>query len=65
MSELDKFNGKWFEFAEVFSCRVDKGVVWIEEYSEGEFSLLHIKTEKQFIQLYEILTGQKFSLNAL
>ncbi len=65
MSELEKFNGKWFEFAEVFTCRVDKGVVWIEEYSEGEFSLMHIKTEHQFIQLYEILTGLQFDLNAL
>jgi hypothetical protein len=58
--ELEKFNGQSFEFAEVFTCRVDKGVVLIEQYSEGQFSLTHIKTEKQYIDLYEILTGNKF-----
>ena len=64
MPELEKFNGKWFEFAKVFTCRVDfKGVVLIEEYSEGEFPLTHIKTEQQFIQLYEILTGEQYDLN--
>lgn len=58
--ELEKFNGQSFEFAEVFTCRVDEGVIWIEQYSEGQFSLTHIKTEKQYIDLFEILTGETF-----
>jgi hypothetical protein len=60
---LDKFNGKIFSFAQEFTCRVDDGFVTIEQYSEGEFDLPHIKTETQFIQLYEILTGEKFDEN--
>lgn len=65
MSELEKYNGKWFQFAEAFNCQVDNSIVWIEEYGEGKFPLTHVKTEKQFIQLYEILTGEEFSLNAI
>lgn len=61
--ELENFNGKSFEFAENFTCQIDEGIVWIEEYSEGAFPLSHIKKVNQFIQLYEILTGIKFDLN--
>ena len=63
--ELIKFNGKGFSFAEEFNCTISEGIVWIEEYSEGRFPLSHIKTEKQFIHLYEILTGKKFDLNSI
>jgi len=55
--ELEKYEGKSFHFAENFHCEVTDGIVWIEEYSEGLAPLLHIKTEKQYIELYEILTG--------
>jgi hypothetical protein len=65
MEELKKYFGKSFEFAEQFTCYISEEGVWIEEYYEGQFCLKHIKTEKQLIQLYEILTGQEFSLNAL
>ena len=62
---MKKFNRKKFYFAEVFTCMVDGGEVFIEQYSEGECLLSHIKTEGQFIQLYEILTGNKFSADDL
>jgi len=61
--ELEKYNGKWFGFAEEFTCRITNGIVWIEEYSEGEFTLGHIKTEQQLITLYEILTGNVWGDN--
>jgi len=54
---LEKYEGKFFTFAEEFTCRIADGIVWIEEYSEGEFPLKHINTEQQYISLYEILTG--------
>jgi hypothetical protein len=59
MKELKKYFGRSFKFAEQFTCYIEKDGVWIEEYSEGAFCLDHIKTEKQLIQLYEILTGLK------
>ena len=65
MPELDKFNGKHFYFAEEFTCRVKENTIWLEQYGEGEFQLPHIETELKFIQLYEILTGLKFSSDKL
>ena len=60
MNELEQYNGKSFRFAEVFTCSIRNGVVFIEEYCEGEFPLRHIKTKDKLIQLYEILTGKNF-----
>ena len=57
---MEKYIGKFFEFAEVFTCDIAENGVWIEQYSEGSYCLEHIKTEKQLIQLYEILTGEPF-----
>jgi len=58
---LEKYNGKSFEFAEDFVATVTNGVVYVEQFADGEFPLEHIKTESQFIELYEILTGEKWS----
>ena len=64
-NELERFNGKEFRFAGVFSCVVDNGEVLIEQYCEGKCLLDHIRTEDQFMQLYEILTGKKFYFDNL
>jgi hypothetical protein len=56
---LEKYEGDFFTFAEEFTSIVRNGVVYLEEYGEGEFPLLHIKTEEQYLILYEILTGEK------
>ena len=48
-----------FTFAEEFTSIVRNGIVYLEEYGEGEFPLLHIKTAKQYLALYEYLTGKK------
>ena len=47
-----------FEFAEEFTCWINYGKVWIEEYFEGAFTLEHIKTMEQFYQLKKLLTGE-------
>ena len=52
-----------FEFAEVFNCWIwDGGTVWIEEYSEGEYELEHIKTIDQYKQLHKLLTGNDLTI---
>jgi hypothetical protein len=59
MTQLKKYEKDSFSFAEVFHARIEKGVVYLEEYGEGAFPLPHIKTEKQYLELYETLTGKK------
>lgn len=56
---LEKYEGDVFTFAEEFTSTVRNGIVYLEEYGEGEFPLIHIKTEEQYLILYEILTGEK------
>ena len=56
---LEKYEGDFFNFAEVFTATVRNGVVYLEEYSEGAFPLIHIKTEEQYLILHELLTGEK------
>lgn len=55
---LEKYEGDMFTFAEEFTSIVINGVVYLEEYAEGQFPLIHIKTEEQYLILYEILTGE-------
>ena len=62
MKELNDYFGMSFEFAEQFTCYIESTGVWIEEYYEGSFCLDHIKTREQLVQLYEILTGNDFSV---
>jgi hypothetical protein len=56
---LEKYEGETFTFAEEFTSFIKNGVVYLEEYGEGKFPLHHIKTEEQYLILYEILTGEK------
>jgi hypothetical protein len=56
---LEKYEGDMFTFATEFNAMVEKGIVYLEEYAEGAFPLEHIKTEEQYLKLYEILTGEK------
>lgn len=56
---LKKYEGDVFTFATEFTAIVENGVVYLEEYGEGAFPLPHIKTEEQYLALYEILTGEK------
>ena len=56
---LEKYEGDLFTFAEVFTATVRNGVVYLEEYSEGAFPLIHIKTEEQYLIFHELLTGEK------
>jgi len=58
--DIEKYNDRFFSFAEEFTCSISGGVVYIEQYGEGRFPLTHIKTERQLILLYEILTGYKW-----
>lgn len=56
---LEKYEGDMFTFATEFNAMVEKGIVYLEQYGEGAFPLEHIKTEEQYLKLYEILTGEK------
>jgi len=56
---LEKYEGRFYTFAEVFNIGVRDGVVVIEQYSEGEFPIDTIKTEAQYSALFEMLTGKK------
>lgn len=56
---LNKYEGDVFTFANEFTAKVENGIVYLEQYSEGSFPLIHIKTEEQYLALYEILTGVK------
>ena len=58
--EISKYNGNWFSFAGEFTCWVREGIVYIEEYAEGEFPLTYICKEEQLKMLYEILTGENW-----
>ena len=48
-----------FEFAEEFSCWIYDGKVYMEEYSEGEYELVHIKTIRDYQKLHKLLTWHK------
>jgi len=61
---LEKLEGQRFIFATNFKCWIEGGEVLIEAYFEGVSSLGHIKTEKQFISLYEALTGKVWTFKA-
>ena len=57
---LTKYNDTKFKFADEFTCSVRHGIVYVEEYNEGEFPLLHIKCEADYLVLFGILTGRDF-----
>jgi hypothetical protein len=57
--------GSIFGFAVVFTCHYfkdSKSPIWIEQYSEGEFSLPHIKYVHQLQNLYFSLTNEELEL---
>jgi hypothetical protein len=56
-NELAKYEGRVFTFTEenVLDCEICKGQVWILDRLVDT-----IKTEAQYIQLYELLTGKEF-----
>ena len=55
-------NNWLFDFSENFTCMWDGERILIEEYSEGEFPLKHIKYVHQLQNLYFALTGQELTL---
>ena len=59
---LEKYENHYFTFAQEFTATVRGGVVYLEEYGEGEFPLEHIKTEEQYLVLHKILTGKELVL---
>lgn len=63
MNELQKYYGKSFQFAEVFTCYIDPEGVFIEQYGEGRCCLKHIKTEQQLKDLHRVLTGVELDLD--
>jgi hypothetical protein len=48
-----------FDFSENFTCMWDGERILIEEYSEGEYPLNHIKHVHQLQNLYFALTGEE------
>jgi hypothetical protein len=48
-----------FDFSENFTCVWDGERILIEEYSEGEYPLNHIKHVHQLQNLYFALTGEE------
>lgn len=60
--------GSFFTFGDNFTCRLrpTEGSVYkvtIEEYSEGEYDLPHIKYLHQYQNLYFDLKGEELTIN--
>ena len=55
----EKFILLSFDFAAEFTCWIEDEKVYMEEYGEGAFELIHIKTIDDYKKLYKLLTGNK------